>query len=138
MANNNATDDIGLIDNNGVQIPTLLQQGMHIHKSMTLSDSDMTSEPSCIKHAKSFSVTTCKELCEIVTEIRRTLDSKQPALIYSNDENMFALQQNGVEMELEVCQVPGLSLNGLKLRKIAGDTVQYKELCQDILKTIKL
>ncbi|XP_072033038.1 probable serine/threonine-protein kinase MARK-A [Amphiura filiformis] len=98
----------------------------------------MSSEPSCIKHAKSFSVTTCKELWEIVTEIRRTLDSKQPALIYKNDENMFALQQNGVEMELEVCQVPGLTLNGLKLHKIAGDTVQYKELCQDILKTINL
>ncbi len=129
----------GPVDNNGgIQIPTLRAQGMNIHHSLTLSDSDMTSEPSCIKHAKSFSVTTCKGVLEIVTEIRRTLDSKQPALIYKNDDNMFALQQNGVEMELEVCQVPGLSLNGLKLRKIAGDSVQYKALCQDILKTINL
>ena len=80
-----------------------------------------------------------KALCEIVTEIRRMLDSRQPALIYNNQENVFALQQNGVMMEMEVCQVPGLpALNGLKLRKIAGDTGQYKELCQDMLKAINL
>lgn len=153
MANNNTTGggdlgsgvggmmSAGLIDDNttGVQIPTLLAQGMNMRCSMTLSDSDMTTEPSSIKHAKSFSMTTCKALCEIVTEIRRMLDSRQPALIYNNQENVFALQQNGVMMEMEVCQVPGLpALNGLKLRKIAGDTGQYKELCQDMLKAINL
>ncbi|XP_038062403.1 probable serine/threonine-protein kinase MARK-A [Patiria miniata] len=120
-------------------IPPLIAQGMNLSCSMTLSESDMhAAEPSPIKHAKSFCMTTCKGLGEIVAEIRRTLDCKQPALIYENIENLFQLHRNGVRMEMEVCRVPGLALNGLKLRQLAGDALQYKELCQDILATMNL
>ena len=119
-------------------IPPLIAQGMNLSCSMTLSESDMLVETFPIKHAKSFCMTTCKGLSEIVAEIRRTLDCKQPSLIYENIENLFHLHQNGVQMEMEVCQVPGLALNGLKLRKLSGDLMQYNELCKDILATMNL
>ncbi|XP_030833605.1 uncharacterized protein LOC593886 isoform X2 [Strongylocentrotus purpuratus] len=141
MANNNNSGmtAIGLVklDYEG-GVPPLIRQSMNM-SCISLSDSsDLASEPSPIKHAKSFSMTTCKDLNEIVNEIRRTLDRRQPDLVYTNNENMFELQQYGVEMEMEVCRVPGLALNGLKLRKIAGDASQYKELCSEILQTMKL
>ncbi|XP_041470128.1 serine/threonine-protein kinase SIK3-like, partial [Lytechinus variegatus] len=140
MANNNNSGmTVGLVklDYEG-GVPPLIRQSMNM-SCISLSDSsDLASEPSPIKHAKSFSMTTCKELNEIVNEIRRTLDRRHPDLVYTNNENMFELQQNGVEMEMEVCRVPGLALNGLKLRKIAGDASQYKELCSEILQTMKL
>ncbi|XP_071510023.1 uncharacterized protein [Diadema antillarum] len=141
MANNNNSGmtAIGLVklDYEGA-IPPLIRQSMNM-SCMSLSDSsDLASEPSPIKHAKSFSMTTYKDLNEIVAEIQRTLDKKQPGLVYRNDDYMFMLQQNGVEMEMEVCRVPGLKLNGLKLRKIAGDASQYKELCSEILQTMNL
>ena len=141
MANNNnsGVTAIGLVklDYEG-GVPPLIRQSMNM-SCISLSDSsDLASEPSPIKHARSFSMTTCKELDEIVAEIRKALDRKQPELVYQNNDNMFELQQNGVEMEMEVCRVPGLRLNGLKLRKIAGDSGQYKELCSDILKTMNL
>lgn len=120
-----------------VQVPALIAQGMNMSSSNMLTDSNIHLEPASIKRAKSFSMTTQKGLAEIVAEIKRALDGK-PALIYENSDNMFELQRSTVKMEMEVCQVPGLALNGLKLRKLEGDSVEYKDLCQDILTTMNL
>ncbi|XP_071957572.1 serine/threonine-protein kinase SIK3-like isoform X2 [Antedon mediterranea] len=113
-------------------------QVVNLSGSLTLSNPDMLADPTPVRRAKSFSMTTSKNLHEIIDEIKRALDSKHPSLIYENKANLFALQDNGVEIEMEVCEVPGLHLNGLKLRKIAGDTRQYKQLCQNILTAMKL
>ncbi|XP_071843197.1 serine/threonine-protein kinase SIK3-like isoform X2 [Apostichopus japonicus] len=120
-----------------VQVPALIAQGMNMSSGTILTDSSVHLEPASIKRAKSFSMTTQKGLAEIVAEIKRALDGK-PALIYENSDNMFELQQSTVKMEMEVCQVPGLALNGLKLRQLEGDSMEYKDLCQDILTTMNL
>ncbi|XP_070551720.1 serine/threonine-protein kinase SIK3 homolog isoform X2 [Ptychodera flava] len=102
------------------------------------SNLELNREPTTLKYARSFSLMTAKELPDVVQEIRRTLDTRGPSLTYQNSENMFSLENRGVRMELEVCQVPGMPINGVRLRKIAGDAWQYRKLCNELLAGMNL
>ncbi|XP_077985470.1 serine/threonine-protein kinase SIK3-like [Glandiceps talaboti] len=118
----------------------LLMQGLNNMQNLAKDDanSELNREPMTLKYARSFSLMTAKDLPDVVQEIRRTLDNRGPLLTYQNSANMFSLENQGVRMELEVCQVPGMAIHGVRLRKVAGDTWQYRKLCNELLAGMNL
>lgn len=73
--------------------------------------------------------------------IKQTLDehSKESDLSLSYQQGSIAVGNNeGVWLELEVCDGPGPEERGLKMRRLSGDSLKYNELCQNIIAYIEL
>ena len=101
----------------------------------------MTNKEAChpLRTAISYDMISEKEIAFIVTQIQLALDARQQSgLDYSKSDAYFSLFGNGVQMEIEVSNVPGSDLNGIKLRKVDGDTWVYKKMCNELLSVIKV
>ena len=87
--------------------------------------------------ALSLSLTSKRTMSEILKEIKRTLDDRGPGVVYQHSDNRFRLENDGgVQMEMEVC--PGVAERGVRIRKLAGDSSQYKRLCNEIIAGMNL
>ena len=92
-----------------------------------------------LRTAISYDMISEKEIAFIVVQIQRALDERQQSgLDYNQSDSYFSLFGNGVQMEIEVSNVPGSDLNGIKLRRVDGDTWVYKKLCNELLSVIKV
>ncbi len=92
-----------------------------------------------LRSAISYDMISEKEINFIVTQIQQALDERQSHGIgYNQSDAYFSLFGNGVQMEIEVSNVPGSDLNGIKLRRVDGDTWVYKKLCNELLSVIKV
>ena len=104
--------------------------------SMTMPVKE-TSHP--LRTAISYDMISEKEIAFIVSQIQVALDARQQTgLDYSKCDSYFSLFGNGVQMVIEVSNVPGSELNGIKLRRVDGDTWVYKKLCNELLSVIKV
>ena len=79
-----------------------------------------------------------KSLRSILDEVRNTLDHRSASLLYKQSDLLFTLQDGEVQMQIEVCQSPELAVNGLRLRRLGGDTWEYKRLCNELLSGMNL
>ena len=79
-----------------------------------------------------------KSLRSILDEVRNTLANHSPTLLYKQSDLLFTLQNGDVQMQIEVCQSPELAVNGLRLRRLGGDTWEYKRLCNELLSGMNL
>ena len=75
-------------------------------------------------------------IADIMKRIKDTLDERKATLDYKHNNNCFHLQSCGVVLEMEVCR--GVSENGLRFRKIAGDPCCYHKLCTDLVAGLNL
>lgn len=97
-----------------------------------------------IKGVFNVDTTTMKAPREIVDEVQRVL-SDQPLQIEADgytfrckhtsttDANKAKLQ-----FEVEVCQIKGLAMNGVKFKRVAGDVWEYRNMCQILMAGMKL
>ncbi|XP_074652388.1 serine/threonine-protein kinase SIK3-like isoform X2 [Tubulanus polymorphus] len=91
--------------------------------------------PHGLKFALSVNLTSSKNVDDILIEVKRTLDQRREA--YERTENVFRLEsRSGVRLEIEICR--GTAVNGLRFRKLSGDTCQYKKLCNDLITCLNL
>lgn len=79
-----------------------------------------------------------KSVRSILDEVRNTLANHSPTLLYNQSDLLFTLQDGDVQMQIEVCQSPELAVNGLRLRRLGGDTWEYKRLCNELLSGMNL
>ena len=77
-----------------------------------------------------------KSLRSILDEVRNTLDNRSSSLFYNQSDLLFTLKEGEVQMQIEVCQSP--AMNGLRLRRLGGDTWEYKRLCTELLSGMNL
>lgn len=104
-----------------------------LFKSSSKGDLNSELSPTSVRFAFSVNMTSHKDVPDIICEIRRTLDQRSPNVVYEQTEQLFTVKHGAVCMEIEVCQIPEYSLNGLRLRKVSGNQWQYKKLCQELL-----
>ncbi|XP_046852954.1 serine/threonine-protein kinase SIK3-like isoform X2 [Xenia sp. Carnegie-2017] len=79
-----------------------------------------------------------KSLKSILDEVRNTLENRSSSLFYNESDLLFTLQHGEVQMQIEVCQSPELAVNGLRLRRLGGDTWEYRRLCSELLSGMDL
>lgn len=77
-----------------------------------------------------------KNTQEILNEIRHMLDTQHADINYRCSQNLFQLENCGVQIEMKVCKNGGI--NGLQFRKIAGDSMHYDKICSELLRCMNL
>lgn len=97
-----------------------------------------------IKGVFNVDTTTMKNPKEIVDEVQRVL-ADQPLSVEA-DGYIFRCKHTGpiessktkLSFEVEVCQIKGLSMNGVKFKRLAGDVWDYRNMCQILMAGMKL
>ncbi|XP_022254622.1 serine/threonine-protein kinase SIK3-like isoform X2 [Limulus polyphemus] len=71
---------------------------------------------------------------ELLQQIQQRLGSKGLPLVLQPLERGFSLEHpDGVQIELEVYDGPRPSERGLKMRRISGDSMQYNQICHELI-----
>ncbi|ORZ37124.1 kinase-like domain-containing protein [Catenaria anguillulae PL171] len=93
-------------------------------------------EPRSLRFSFSVSTTSTRPAEEILADIVRVLTERQ--LPHTVVGFLVTCTAPDVDLELEVCRLPRLSVNGVRLKRLGGNTWQYKALCTDIIGAMKL
>lgn len=97
---------------------------------------DKRPEPRSLRFTFSVSTTSTKEPDALMSEITRALtDANVP---YEVNGFLIIGTSQDVEFEIEVCKLPRLSMNGLRFKRMAGNSWAYKELCTELISKMQL
>jgi len=103
-------------------------------------DNDKRATLRIVKGLFSVSTTSSKTLVEIEEEIKRVLQENQ---IQFNQENFtfnceYNVPDKFCRFQMEICRIQRLTLYGLHLNRVEGDTWVYKTLCDGLTSELKL
>lgn len=98
-----------------------------------------------IKGVFNVDTTTMKNPKEIIDEVQRVLGD-QPMLQIDAEGYTFRCKHTGMadggkaklQFEVEICQIKGLAMNGVKFKRVAGDVWEYRNMCQVLMTGMKL
>lgn len=116
------------------------------HKALSLrskikKESVEASEPRSKRFPFSMEMTTTKQPKDLIEEIKHILGTWEPPIVFNIVTPFFLVCEayNGaLTFEIEVCKVSHLSLNGIRLHKIKGDSWEYKNICKSIMNKLDL
>eukprot|EP00123_Amoebidium_parasiticum_P012882 comp21633_c0_seq1/m.30373 comp21633_c0_seq1/g.30373 ORF comp21633_c0_seq1/g.30373 comp21633_c0_seq1/m.30373 type:complete len:764 (-) comp21633_c0_seq1:333-2624(-) len=123
------------VDALGRQARSQQQQQAPAHREV--KEEQAEDEPRSVRFPISVNMTSAKDVDVIVREVRRVLDV-HGASYKQEGPYVFEVQWGSICMEVEVCQLPNLSTKGLRLRRITGNTWDYKRVCTDFLSQLRL
>eukprot|EP01111_Echinosteliopsis_oligospora_P004745 TRINITY_DN1781_c0_g4_i1.p1 TRINITY_DN1781_c0_g4~~TRINITY_DN1781_c0_g4_i1.p1 ORF type:complete len:739 (+),score=236.28 TRINITY_DN1781_c0_g4_i1:134-2350(+) len=95
-----------------------------------------------IKGVFNVDTTTMKNPKEIMDEIIRVLNER--TILFAQEGFVFRCKdtttqhQKPLQFEMEVCQIKGLSMNGVKFKRTSGDVWIYRNMCQTLMGDMKL
>lgn len=96
-----------------------------------------------IKGVFNVDTTTMKPADEIVEEVMRVLTEseivfKQKGYVFKCKQKQPIDKTERVQFDLEICQIHGLNMNGVRFKRISGGVWGYRTLCQTLMQKMKL
>ena len=77
-------------------------------------------------------------------EICRVLETKK-SISFEKKERFLVFCSHGegdggnlVQWEMEVCKLPRLSVNGVRFKRISGNTMEFKQIASSVADELKL
>jgi MAP/microtubule affinity-regulating kinase len=94
-------------------------------------------EPRSLRFTFSVSTTSTKGIEHILSELQRVLHESQ---IDFKQEKFVSvcISPSGIEFEIEICKIPRLSLNGLRIKRLTGNAWEYKNLIGTLVNKMDL
>ncbi|XP_039527958.1 MAP/microtubule affinity-regulating kinase 3a isoform X2 [Pimephales promelas] len=100
-------------------------------------------KPRSLRFTWSMNTTSTLEPADIINEIRKVLDANSCS--YQQQECFLLLCTHGdsrsdslVQWEMEVCKLPRLSLNGVRFKRISGNSIAFKNIASKVSSELKL
>lgn len=94
-------------------------------------------EPRSLRFTFSVSTTSTKDTQHILSELHRVL--QEGRIEYRQDKFITTCVSNsGVEFEIEICKIPRLSVNGLRMKRLTGNSWDYKNIISEIVHKMDL
>ncbi|KAI9098708.1 KA1 domain/Ssp2 C-terminal domain-containing protein, partial [Phlyctochytrium arcticum] len=84
----------------------------------------------------SVSTTSTKEPDAILSEVLRVLT--QAGVKFDMQGFIANCSFQGIDFEMEVCKLPRLAVNGLRFKRMSGDSWIYKNLLTDLISKMNL
>ena len=88
--------------------------------------------------------TTTKDGPAIMEEICRVLEARK-SISFEKKERFLVFCSHGegdggnlVQWEMEVCKLPRLSVNGVRFKRISGNTMEFKQIASSVADELKL
>lgn len=108
-------------------------------RSKIKKESAEASEPRSKRFPFSMEMTTSKQPKQLIEEIKHMLGTWDPPIVFNIVTPFFLVcevHDGSLTFEIEVCQLPHLSLRGIRLHKIKGDSWKYKTICKSIMEKL--
>merc|ERR1711916_425815 len=94
--------------------------------------SSKAAEPRSLRFTFSVSTTSDKPADDVMAEIKKALDARE--IHYEQKETyLMNCLADDVNFEIEVCKLPRLGMNGLRLKRVSGNSWAYKSLCTELI-----
>ena len=100
-------------------------------------------KPRSLRFTWNMKTTSAMHPHDMITEIKRVLDLL--SIDYEQRDQYLILCAHGgggegdlIQWEMEVCKLPRLSLNGVRFKRISGNTMSFKQLASHIANELRL
>ncbi|KAJ3032153.1 Serine/threonine-protein kinase par-1 [Rhizophlyctis rosea] len=93
-------------------------------------------EPRVLRFTFSVGTTSTKDPDTILSEVLRVLGEAN--IKYETQAYIAVCVHQDVEFEIEVCKLPRLSVNGLRFKRMSGNSWTYKNLLTDLIAKMNL
>lgn len=108
-----------------------------------MNDTTTGDKPRSLRFTWSMKTTSSMDPQEMMEEIKKVLESNN--CDYEQRENFLLFcchgnpaEANHVQWEMEVCKLPRLSLNGVRFKRIAGTSINFKNIASKVANELKL
>nr|XP_058947558.1 MAP/microtubule affinity-regulating kinase 3-like isoform X5 [Pocillopora verrucosa] len=122
---------------------TFARLSLRKHRKRSMNDTSLGEKPRSLRFTWSMKTTSSMEPQEMMDEIRKVLESN--SCDYEQRENFLLFcchgnpaDANHVQWEMEVCKLPRLSLNGVRFKRIAGTSINFKNIASRVANQLKL
>ncbi|XP_068689497.1 MAP/microtubule affinity-regulating kinase 3-like isoform X3 [Montipora foliosa] len=122
---------------------TFARLSLRKRRRRSMNDTSLGDKPRSLRFTWSMKTTSSMDPQEMMEEIKKVLESND--CDYEQRENFLLFcchgnpsEANHVQWEMEVCKLPRLSLNGVRFKRIAGTSINFKNIASRVANELKL